>query len=203
MLSRSMVAVTIIGLTACSAEPVDVLTGPGAASYARSGDAPVAIEAFGDMEPLTATSGASVLVAVNQKAPFRNLTLSAVRVTLVTPTAPEAACKLAGSTRTYSDSFGNNAGVWQGDLVIWQGKTTKQSNFKFSGTRVVNGIEETVQFTANDDDAVQSSSGSTVSLALDAARFGFGSQSTHYDIDAAGLPILRCVHVTFTATSNP
>lgn len=201
MLRLSMLGIIIATLTACSAEPTGVPIETGGPSFAKAGGStPASIAVAGDIAPLTTASGATVVAPVNQKAPFKNLTLTDVQVTLNAPTAPEAACKLEGSTRTYSDSFGSNAGIWRGDLAVWQGRTTQQSNFKFNGTRTVDGVEETVQFTANDEDAAQTTSGSTVTLTFTSARFGFGSESTHHDVDAAGMPIVRCVQLTMTAS---
>jgi hypothetical protein len=92
--------------------------------------------------------------------------------------------------------------VWPapGELDIWQGHTTALSNFKFKGTRTVNGASEIVQFTANDQDAVQTTQadGSTV-LVFNAVPMGFGSQSTHFDT-VDGLPVLRCARVSVTVT---
>ncbi|MGH7636892.1 MAG: hypothetical protein ACREOK_04505 [Gemmatimonadaceae bacterium] len=154
----------------------------------------------GDIGPLTDASGGEV-VASTASRPFRNLTLSDVRITLNSPTGDPAVCRQAGSTRTYDEtSFGGNAGTWQGELVIWQGRTTTASNFRFNGSRTIgDGSVEVVQFTSNDNDAVQTTSDGTTTLTFNSAPLGFGGQSTHFDVDAAGLPILRCVRVVMTA----
>jgi hypothetical protein len=157
----------------------------------------------GDIAPLTNPGGSAVAAAVNASAPFKNVTLASVTVTLNQPTGDPAKCKQPGSTRTYdATSFGGNAGTWTGELVIWQGKTAALSNFKFSGTRTnpTTGAPETVQFTSNDQDAVETKSADgATTLAFTSAPLGFGSQSTHYDTDAAGLPVLRCVALAITA----
>jgi hypothetical protein len=157
----------------------------------------------GDIGPLVSPTGGTVTASVNAKAPFKNLGLSGVVITLNNPSGDPSACRRAGTSRTYdSTSFGGNEGTWTGGLEIWQGSSTASSNFRFNGTRVVNGVEETIQFTSNDNDALQTTTGATTTLSFTSAPLGFGSQSTHYDVDANGLPVLRCVRVTFAATAS-
>jgi hypothetical protein len=153
----------------------------------------------GDIAPLTDPDGGPVIATVNSRAPFKNLVLANVRVTLNAATGDVNACRRPGTTRSYSTSFGDNAGTWTGELDVWQGKSTALSNFKFNGTRIVNGVLENIQFTANDQDTAQTTQddGSTV-LRFDDVPMGFGSLSTHYDV-VDGLPVLRCVRLSFTA----
>jgi hypothetical protein len=204
LLSSALLAAAV---TACAGEPTAVVLTPGSAPLAAkgggSGSVTRTITMADDIAPLTNAHGSAVTAAVNASAPFKNLTLAGVTVTLNAPTGDPAKCRQPGSTRTYDEtSFGGNAGTWTGELVIWQGKTTALSNFKFSGTRSspTTGAPETVQFTSNDNDAAQTTSpdGTTI-LTFTSAPLGFGGQSTHFDVDPGGLPVLRCVRLTVAA----
>lgn len=210
-LRYSLLATAVI---ACAGEPTSATLRPDSTPQAAKGNGggavmqtitmgPLATETSppGDIAPMTSSQGGAVVSAVTAKSPFKNLSLANVSVTLNSATGDVSNCKLPGSTRTYSSSFGDNVGTWTGELDIWQGRSTALSNFKFNGTRTVNGVVETIQFTSNDDDAVQTKpDGATTVLHFDSVRLGLGSQSTHYDT-VDGLPILRCVRVTVTATS--
>lgn len=170
------------------------------AELVDAASSPHRIDMSGDIGPLSSASGGDVVASTGSR-PFRNLKLSDVRITLNSPTGDPAECRQPGSTRTYDvTSFGGNAGTWQGELVIWQGRTTTASNFRFNGSRTAaDGSAEVVQFTSNDNDAVQTTSDGTTTLTFNSAPLGFGGGSTHFDVDAAGLPILRCVRVVITA----
>jgi hypothetical protein len=166
--------------------------------YAAS--SPHRISMSGDIGPLANSSGGDVVVNT-AKNPFKNLKLSDVRITMNSPTGDPAVCRQPGSTRTYDETgFGGNEGTWQGELVIWQQRTTTASSFRFNGSRAgADGSVEVVQFTSNDNDAVQVTNGGTTTLTFNSAPLGFGGGSTHFDVDAAGLPILRCVRLVLTA----
>jgi hypothetical protein len=209
LMRYGLLAFTVI---ACTGDPTITALRPGSAAQAAKASSsggvlesitmgPLATETSppGDIAPLTTPDGGVATASVSARAPFKNLRLENVSITLNSATGDVDACKEAGSTRTYSASFGNNAGTWTGELDVWQGRSVALSSFKFTGTRTLNGLAEIVQFTANDDDAVQTTlaDGSTV-LRFDDVHMGFGSQSTHYDV-VDGLPVLRCLRVEFTA----
>ena len=201
-MKRLIVSAFVLLLVACSAEPTGIRPGAAAMAKAPSSGAST-ISMTGDIGPLTTPAGEAVTAAVNARAPFKNLELSGVVITLNAPSGDPAVCRQAGSTRTYDIAgFGGNEGAWTGVLTIWQGSLSGASNFRFNGSRTVNGIQEVVQFTSNDNDAVQAMNGGTTTLTFNSAPLGFGSQSTHYDVDGNGLPILRCVRVTVTSISS-
>lgn len=194
----------VAATAACTTEPTSTLVRHGGDGLAaKGGGSTRTVTASQDIAPITRPDGTPVRLSVNATRPFKNLDLANVTVTLSAPTGDPAACKAAGTTnnRTYSDSFGDNAGTWTGGMSVWQGSTPAASNFKFSGSRTnpQTGASEWIQFTANDNDALEVTSGSTVTLQISSAPLGFGSNSTHWDLDAAGLPVMRCVRLTLVA----
>ena len=204
-LRASCCCLSVSLLTACSADPGSVAgavaTTEPALAAKGSGGTIASIAMAGGIHSLARPDGTPVLTSINANAPFKNLALGDVRITLAEATQGDlAACQARMPNRTFSTSFGANAGTWVGGLSVWYNRTPAQSNFKFSGTRTVEGIVEQVQFTSNDDDAVQTTDGSTVTLTFTSAPLGFGSNSTHWELDANGLPVLRCVALTVTAT---
>jgi hypothetical protein len=142
------------------------------------------------------------------KSPFRNLTLGNVRITIGAEPAligDGQLCRERMPARTVvptgSDTEWDSRvrGEWVGELTIWQGKNTRESNFRFAGTRP-DDPDTAVQFTSNSDNAEQSSVDSTTTLRFIDAPLGFGAGPGRIvPRDENGLPIIYCVNVTITA----
>jgi hypothetical protein len=167
--------------------------------------APSVIAMSGDLGPLVTAGGDDVTAALGRN-PFKNLTLSNVRITI----GQEAA--LVGDGQLCRDRMPNRTvvptgtdtewdaavrGDWVGELTIWQGKTTSQSSMKFAGTR---SDGTAVQFTSNSDNAEQTTVGTATTLRFIDAPLGFGDGPDRVvPRDDDGLPIIYCVNVTITA----
>jgi hypothetical protein len=167
--------------------------------------APSVIAMSGDLGPLVTAGGEPVTAALG-KNPFKNLTLSDVRITIGQEPAlvgDGQRCRELMPNRTVvptgTDTEWDNAvrGDWVGELTIWQGRTSSQSNMKFAGTR---SDGTAVQFTSNSDNAEQTTVGTTTTLRFIDAPLGFGDGPGRVvPRDDNGLPIIYCVNVKITA----
>jgi hypothetical protein len=212
--STPLLVAAAVALLACSQD----LTMPndGAPQFAKGGGggngggkdaSPSVISASGDIGPL-ATAGGDDVTASLGKNPFKNLTLSDVRITIGQDPALSGdgqRCREKMPDRTVVPTVDDTdwpeevRGDWVGELTIWQGKNTSESNFRFAGTRP-GDPDIAVQFTSNSDNAVQSSAGSTTTLEFVDAPLGFGAGPGRVvPRDDNGLPIIYCVNVTITA----
>src|SRR5947209_1263470 len=108
---KRLIAFTVsFWLAACTGDPAGIRVGV-AASIKASSSGTSSITAAGDIAPLTTPTGDIVITSANPRAPFKNLALSGVSITLNTPTGDPAACRQPGSIRTYDSlGFGGNQG---------------------------------------------------------------------------------------------
>jgi hypothetical protein len=179
--------------------------------FARGGGSggkqPSTITLSGDIGPVLTAGGESV-TATLAKSPFRNLTLSGVRLTIghvAELSGDGQRCRELMPARTIvptGDDRQWDSGVrgdWVGDLTIWQGSQTSQSSMKFAGTRAADPASA-VQFTVNSTNAVQRTDGTTTTLTFVDAPLGFGDGPGRVvPRDDDGLPIIYCVNAEVKA----
>jgi hypothetical protein len=189
-------------LLGCSA---DSAMAPGdGPQYAKGGgtSAPSTLTMSGDIGPMLTANGETV-TATLAKSPFKNLTLSSVLITIGEQAALSGngeRCRELMPNRTVDNEWDERVrGEWIGDLTIWQGRTTSESNMKFAGTRP-DDASIAVQFTSNSKNAVQTKDGSTTTLTFVDAPLGFGDGPGRIvPRDENGLPIIYCVNVEVKA----
>jgi hypothetical protein len=183
--------------------PVDV------PQFAKGGgggkSAPSVLTMSGDIGPMVTANGEAV-TATLARSPFKNLTLSSVRITIGEVLSGDGArCRELMPNRTVvptgddTDWDERVRGDWVGELSIWQGRTTSESNMKFAGTRP-DDADVAVQFTSNSTNAVQTTDGTTTTLTFVDAPLGFGDGPGRIvPRDENGLPIIYCMNVQVIA----
>ena len=110
------------------------------------------------------------------------------------PSGDPAYCQSLMPNRTIATSWDPDVvGDWVGDLEIWQGTSTSQSNLEFAGSRPYDSTQQ-IQFTINSSNAQQATVSGTTTLHFITAPLGFGAGTGRYvPVDAAGLPLIYCV----------
>jgi hypothetical protein len=182
---------------ACQTDVAGLRPADQAASVSQSGgsgSAQYALALTGDLNSLTGGGGGTVYASMSRTNPFQNLTLKAVHITIGNgssgPSGDIANCQAKASALPYAADWAGNAGDWTGTLTI-----NGTSYVKFSGTRVVAGATEQVQFTVNYGASVTTDPETGVAtLTYQDAPLFFGSASTHVDMGH-----YRCVDVVATA----
>ena len=190
-------ALALLVLAACGTDSL-TSTGPrlsAAPSLAKgggSGGGANTLYAYTFSGDAVSPAGPAGTTSQSTTAPFRNLTVSGVTVTLSAPTGNISACRLG--TATYVDHFGENAGrTFTGTLTV-----PKTGGLSFLGTEV--GGSAQVQFSAGDatgGPVETAGAGGTYTHTLTDARLFFGGNSTYFD------GLYRCVNLTVTATPSP